>query len=295
MLTLGVGELTCILPGGYLDAAGARHQDMVISLLSGYEEEFLALNHHILPARLLTALLARCVRRIGDIAPVTERIARDLLVADRLYALLMLRVATFGSRFRAVITCPQENCHTKMNVDFDAEDIPVKPLRNAAPTYTVMLPEVDIECVLRLPNGSDQEILESQLYAGNDEGAMQQLLARCVVRPGQIEQSGMEYIAQLDTRAQQALGTQIAELAPSVDLTMEGVCAVCGHAFTMPFDLLGFILQELSMGTGVLYREVHYLAYHYHWSEAEIMRMARPRRRTYIDLLSEHIETTYGV
>jgi hypothetical protein len=34
---------------------------------------------------------------------------------------------------------------------------------------------------------------------------------------------------------------------------------------------------------------VHYLAYHYHWAESEIMEMTRDKRRTYIDVLAEAI------
>ena len=39
-----------------------------------------------------------------------------------------------------------------------------------------------------------------------------------------------------------------------------------------------------------LYREVHYLAYHYHWSESEIMAMTRDKRHTYIDVLADEID-----
>ena len=35
---------------------------------------------------------------------------------------------------------------------------------------------------------------------------------------------------------------------------------------------------------------MHYLAYHYHWSEGEIMAMTRDKRRTYIDVLADAIE-----
>jgi hypothetical protein len=40
----------------------------------------------------------------------------------------------------------------------------------------------------------------------------------------------------------------------------------------------------------LLYREVHYLAYHYHWSEQEIMSMSQAKRRQYIAVLAEEIE-----
>jgi hypothetical protein len=36
-----------------------------------------------------------------------------------------------------------------------------------------------------------------------------------------------------------------------------------------------------------LYREVHLLAFFYHWSEAEIMGMTAKKRHLYLDLLTE--------
>ena len=79
-------------------------------------------------------------------------------------------------------------------------------------------------------------------------------------------------------------------VAPQVELTMEGECPECDHEFAVPFDLESFFFSELRTSLDLLYREVHYLAYHYHWSEREIMEMPRQRRRMYIQVLAEEIE-----
>jgi len=39
-----------------------------------------------------------------------------------------------------------------------------------------------------------------------------------------------------------------------------------------------------------LYEELHHLAYHYHWSEREILAMRRSRRRRYLALLAHKLE-----
>jgi len=38
-----------------------------------------------------------------------------------------------------------------------------------------------------------------------------------------------------------------------------------------------------------LYREVHLLAYHYHWSATEILRMSAEKRRKFLRLLEEEL------
>jgi len=77
----------------------------------------------------------------------------------------------------------------------------------------------------------------------------------------------------------------MAELDPQAELLLNLSCPVCGHAFSTVFDTATFLFQELARRAGNLYREVHLLAFHYHWSEAEIMGMTAAKRHRYLDLL----------
>jgi hypothetical protein len=79
------------------------------------------------------------------------------------------------------------------------------------------------------------------------------------------------------------------ESAPHVDLTLAARCPECEREFAVPFDLLGFFLGECKTSRELLYREVHYLAYHYHWSEQEILALSREKRRKYIALLADEL------
>ncbi len=80
----GLGkQMTYRLPGGYVDEDGTLHREAELAPLSGHEEELLADQGGHASAVLVTPLLSRCVRRIGTISPVTEDVARTLLVADR--------------------------------------------------------------------------------------------------------------------------------------------------------------------------------------------------------------------
>jgi hypothetical protein len=79
-------------------------------------------------------------------------------------------------------------------------------------------------------------------------------------------------------------------VAPRVELTMEAQCPECGREFAVPFDPQEFFFGELRTSRDLLYREVHYLAYHYHWGEQEIMAMPRDKRRRYIAVLADELE-----
>jgi len=54
-----------------------------------------------------------------------------------------------------------------------------------------------------------------------------------------------------------------------------------------PFDTTAFFFSEMKINGGQLLREIHSLAFYYHWSEAEIMGLPRDRRRAYLGLLRD--------
>ena len=141
----------------------------------------------------------------------------------------------------------------------------------------------------RLPTGGDQEELSP--WAARDEaGALTALLRRCVLRIDGAAPPAPEQVDALGPGARAAIEAEMERVAPRVERMVDTVCAECGRGFVAPFDLHRFFFGELRTDRRLLYREVHHLAFHYHWSEPDIMAMARPKRRAYLDLLAEEIE-----
>ncbi len=291
----------CVLPGGYLDENGVLHREAELAPLTGHEEELLAeTGGAVSTPELVTAILSRCVRRIGSIQPVDARVARGLLVADRQYLLLRLRAATFGDRVEGTLACPWPQCGSKVDVDFSLDDVPVKRREALEPAYRVELSRDDDAegdgeheppraATFRLPRGSDQEALAAVL-AENPARALTALLERCIVgTEGGPEDVG-EWVEGLTPRARREIEEAMLAASPHLDLEMELVCPECGRAFTAPFDLPDFFFGELRTSRDLLYRQVHYLAYHYHWSEREILGMTRDKRLSYIEILADEIE-----
>ncbi|MEU0793492.1 hypothetical protein ABZ342_25755 [Amycolatopsis sp. NPDC005961] len=276
-----------LLPGGYRDAGGVLHREFELAPLTGREEELLAHRSAAPTAALVTDVLSRCVARLGAISPVTQDVTRHLLVADRLYLLLRLRQATFGDVVRAALTCPWAECGEQMSVDFSIADVPVDEQPDRAPQYAMTL-SGGTEVAFRLPTGADQELLSERL-AANEAEALTALLSRCVLRIGD-RPPDPDRVAALPAAARLEIEDRMRELAPKVEQTLAARCAECGRTFVAPFDVHRFFFGELRTDATVLYQEVHYLAYHYHWSESEIMAMTRDKRHTYIDVLADTIE-----
>jgi hypothetical protein len=297
-------HLTCLLPGGYVDEAGVLHREAELTPLSGREEELLADRKLSGGAALVTIILSRCVCRLGGISPVPAELVRRLLVADRQYLLLRLRAITFGDQVQATARCAWADCGKKVDIDFSLQDIPIKESQTRGPLYTMQLsPEAAFRdeageahraVTFRLPNGEDQEVV-SPLMADDAARAFTVLLGRCIQSIGSWEHPGEALLRRLSPLAQREIERQIEAVAPRVELTMEAQCPECGREFAVPFDPQEFFFGELRTSRDLLYREVHYLAYHYHWSEQEIMAMPRDKRRRYIAVLADELEKlTHG-
>jgi hypothetical protein len=48
------------------------------------------------------------------------------------------------------------------------------------------------------------------------------------------------------------------------------------------------------MNLDALYQELHLLALHYHWAEADLLRMPSSKRRRYLRLLASHLGEAEG-
>ena len=287
----------CVLPGGVRDASGVLHREVELTPLTGREEELLA-DRSVGSAVLVTRLLSRCVRRLGGLGPLSEAFARELGVGDRQYLLIKLRQLTFGDKVEMVVRCPWPDCGEASDIDFSIADV---PLRDAATADR--LPEVELSpeaaaasgfglsplrVCFRLPTGADQELL-SPVLAHNEAEALSALLARCLRSVGD-ETASPELVARLSPSARREIERAMEAAAPGLDLTLEAKCSECGRAFTVPFDAQDFILGEARGSRDLLMREIHYLAYHYHWSETDILAMPRDRRRGYIAVLADEIQ-----
>ena len=261
----------CDLPGGLVLDDGRRLGRAELRRLTGREEEWLTQHAGMPSAHLATKLLSACFVRLEDV-PVNSDIIDKLLVGDRDYLILQLRRLTLGDRFAAVFSCPA--CKRAMDVEFLAQDISIEPRLQTVAAYTWASDDAQRVVCYRLPNGADQEAV-ADLPAG---AAVEALLARCVIDDGGTPLSNEERVA------------VIAEMdahAPQIDLGLELNCPECGHSFTTPFDCTSFFFSEIRAQSRHLLREVHYLALHYHWSEAEILNLQRDRRRRYLALLNE--------
>jgi hypothetical protein len=179
-----------------------------------------------------------------------------------------------GETVTSVLRCPRTECDERMDLELRVADLLVPPAESPAAVHEVSIGDYLVR--FRLPNGGDLE--EAAVLAMRDVNAAARLvLERCVVDSGGVD---------TDTLARE-LPAIMAERDPQAELVLNLVCTKCERPFTALFDTAAFLFGELAARRGALYREVHQLAFHYHWSEADILGMTAARRRRYLELLTE--------
>jgi len=266
---------------------GVLHREATIHAVTG-ADEMVALETsgaESMAAR-VSSLLGQCVDYFDGIEgePIAETV-RCLTIGDREALLLHLRALTFGDRIECVSTCP--GCKASLESDLHVRDLLVAPSLDAPEWHITEIRHEDggaYRVTFRLPTGVDQE--QVAINAGDPEAAAALVVRLCV---GDLQRNGESVPLGNDLPA--CIVSHLDDLLPELDaqaeLRLELACAVCGVSFSALFDTASFLFRELETHGSGIYREVHAIARHYHWSEADILAMTPAKRGRYLDLIAE--------
>lgn len=184
--------------------------------------------------------------------------------------LLHLHKQLFGDQLALILRCPNPACGQEADLDLRIQALLPKAQEQAATTQ-VQTPMGTM--LLREPTGLDDEtcISAPQLFS--------QLLL------GEGGRPTPEQVALWSPGVRGRLGLALTQLQRSPRLAFVTPCPSCKalyEAVLNPARLLGDRMRGQS---DRLLAEVHTLALHYHWPEADVLDMPRARRWRYLELL----------
>jgi hypothetical protein len=298
-------EEVFLLPGGYVDESGKVHDEVQLAPLTGLDEEALlgSLDPGTCAASVVTSLLSRCVKRVGSLDGVDASLIRELLVADRDYLIVKLRLLTLGPRVDCVLRCPDPNCGELMDLTFNLDELEFerKPVKQRYVTIQLLHGAAEFQSEqltgsvdVRFPNGADQEAC-APLFTIDKETALAELLSRCIRRVDNCSTVDRAKMSGLDRAVRLEIEERLRQLAPQTEIELEASCPECEKSFGAGFDALTFLLREIISSVRSVEHDVHYLAWHYHWSEREILSMTRRKRQRYVALVQEEVDRVNGV
>ncbi len=259
--------------------------------LTGADEAFLQEEAAgLAPVERSSALLARTLVRLGTSRTVTREVIGSLTLGDRDALMLHLRASTLGPGIDAVLVCPSAGCGQRMDLELPVSDLLLPPYPERKRTYRTVI-KTQGSCKtfrFRLPTVEDQE--KACLLASNDAAAAAELILKnCLL--GGVDGEAADRVDEVTPTERLALARAMAELDPQAEIRLNLKCPECGSPFDFVFDPVDFFFRELADDRQRLYREVHLLALHYHWSEREILDLTRNKRRLYLGLLAETWES----
>lgn len=281
---------TVSLPAGYVDETGRVHVDVQLTPLTGDVEYQLASASAVSVPEFVTTLLARTVTRIGSLNQIDRSLMRELLVDDRDFLMLQLRLMTFGKELRCVVRCPDEACARLMDVTLDLDQFEFEHKRITQRYFTIETSAGNEprQIEFRLPIGADQEAC-AELSQRDPAKALTELLARCITRIGSCQSIDAAAVSELGAAISE-IDRKMAELVSPLDIEIDATCPECGKHFSSALDVVTFFIDELKQSFAVLENDIHTLAWHYHWPEREILSLMRPRRRRYVTLVQKEID-----
>lgn len=234
--------------------------------LNGADQAFLASAERLalLPVQWTTTALSRCAPNLPQ--PET------LTVGQRERLLLELRRISLGERLDCTLMCPSPGCGEKLDLELRISDLLVSSEANSSSEYEMG------RIRFRLVTGADQEAA-ALLALSEPDAATDLLFERCVVASN----------GPLLPEEKEALSTRLSELDPQAEMRIDVRCAACGNTFSTLLDAASYLREELKSSLKNLYREVHTLAWHYHWSAAEILSLTVAERKRYLQLIDEQL------
>jgi hypothetical protein len=246
-----------------------------IRQLNGYDEQILAQTKHIPPFFRTSLLLERVVTfgKLKDKLDLHDTI-RSLTIGDRIALILEVRATLFGDKMQAVLNCPV--CKEPLSLDVSVKSL-LQPA--AADPKTAYPFEFESYLLMVQPaTGADLEAI-----AENPSNPKEKLVRRCIVssKPPLPEKLSAELVT--------AVSSKLQEIDPQADTVLSLTCPACGRPFQAPFDIEDYFFQETAGRLSQLEREVHWIAFNYHWSEDAILSLPVAKRKRYIELINATI------
>ncbi len=262
------------LPGGLL-VDGRLRRDYRFKAVTGELERALAesgLHTDTLPEQVTRILTASLFEVAGK--PADEALVRSLSAGDRQFLVLQLE-ALIDTSPRWITACCA-GCDELIQFQIVPGSLPMKAAGEGYPETNLMLSLGEVS--IRVPNGADEEFIS--IRVGDDGSGLHALLARLLSSQGRSVP-----VKRLTDDDRETLDQVLDQMSPQAGLTASIECPHCHLGQQVAIDPYAWILRE----TGALDQHIHTLAFHYHWSERDILQLSRARRESYLQLIDRSL------
>lgn len=268
----------------------------MIKEVTGYDEQLLErISSYPIPRR-TSALLERIIllpeSNFGPFgAEYQASIARSLTEGDRVALILNARRMVFGDKIPCMITCP--NCKELMSFDLFASELLQPVIPDPQMEYTLLIDDhllkirpitgEDLESLFELKNKSNLSRDGSSDNGNNDSNDSANPAQRLIRSVITFSQPSLPDV--LPDKFIEIISSKLEEIDPQATTELKLECPGCRYAFITQFNAQEFMLEEMSHRGKLLHKEVHCIAFNYHWTEASILSLPHSSRKKYVRLI----------
>ncbi len=255
------------LPGGLALATGELARVIVWKPLNGKLElelsQALSAGHSVPDIMLHAAGCA--IRSIGSVNVDLDQL--DKLSVVDMRVILAALAGRFGLSLQW-ITHRCESCDEPFDFSVDLADLPITDAGETYPETTLQISGKTIR--VSVPTIADQRAAAA---ASEESEVAEELFWRCVCdEQGALK--GRRASAKVLAKIEEALS----KMAPAVPFSAEAKCPNCDATNLVPINVVQWLWSLADSPID----DVHTIASTYGWSEADILALARSRRKSYI-------------
>lgn len=204
----------------------------------------------------------------------------DLTVGERLAALLLVAGLSLGTDLTVLLQCHNPACGQQLEVALSVAEL--TGLQHKVDTPSSIKIQMGGENLwLRRPTGRDQ--LQWLASSFKDEKAVRNAMILTLAS----ELPAVWADTQVPDEAALIISREMEFLDPLVHFSLRVCCPSCQGEHSYTVDLQELALNSLRQVQQRLLEDIHRLALHYHWSEAEIVALPPWRRAHYLARLEK--------
>ncbi|MCB9947535.1 MAG: hypothetical protein H6842_06885 [Rhodospirillaceae bacterium] len=277
-----------MLRRGLIDETGARHRRVLLRPLTGWQEATLGTSAGGVDPWDADAVLAACIERLGGYRDVVPDHVEALSVGDRARLALTLSAMMFGDRLWLTVACPNPACGEPADLQVSLAEV-LDHADEAEPEW-LEVATPDGPARFRPPTGADERAAAGDDAPGPADMRDAALWCRIVARVGHRGPLTREDWLALAPASRQAIALALADAGSAPELFFASHCPACAAWIELDLDPIDLLVRQFRLGADRLLAEVHSLAFHYGWSEDQILNLPRSRRWRYIELLRNQLE-----
>jgi hypothetical protein len=245
---VAVGSQVFELPCGVL-LDGINHKEVELTpLTSGDRKTVIDTKVRRNSGKIITSLLAKRIKRIGDLPP-SEAIVKKMLAPDRDFCVLMVGKMTVGNILHMTAQCP--SCQSDLDVDINVDDIEIRRMTPEDYARVTDKGEWYFDGTLlnkykvrfKYPSGEVNEAISENARANPIEAEFK-LLAKMMLSWNGGKPLSIVDFENLPLPLMDAMEDLILKNAKGPDLTPQMRCEQCGAQTRIQIDLTDFLFRR---------------------------------------------------